>query len=226
MRIAPESALELWECVVHRPPAQRDMALLGAMPRSLTERNALALQRYAALVGASAELLGRCPECDLTVEFAIDVQACRHGLMHERGEDTWQQVEADGASWRFRLPVPSDLYALESIDDDLAFARALLGRCVEGGTPASLPACEAISRRIEELAPGAGLHFALTCPACGHGWNAPLDPVELLWRELRDVAEQLLAQIGVLASRWGWSESDILRLSPIRRAAYLQLAGA
>ena len=77
---------------------------------------------------------------------------------------------------------------------------------------------------MEVLAPGASLRFALQCPDCGKGWNAPLDPVDLLWRELRHRAEQLLGEVTLLARSWGWSERDILRLSPVRRAAYLQLA--
>ena len=56
--------------------------------------------------------------------------------------------------------------------------------------------------------------------------NAPLDPVELLWRELRLRAEGLLADVAMLARGFGWSEREILELGAIRRAAYLQLLAA
>ena len=224
MPLDPALTLDLWERSVGRPGAQRDEALLGSAPRSLTERNALALHRYAAMFGHCVELIGRCPHCAAAVEFSIDVDACALQLPHDPDACEWHELDAGGERLRFRLPCPADVHALQELDDDQAFAEQLLARCVEGGQLPPPPSCDAISRRMEALAPGASLRFALQCPDCGKGWNAPLDPVDLLWRELRHRAEQLLGEVTLLARSWGWSERDILRLSPVRRAAYLQLA--
>mgnify|MGYP001788484044 CR=1 FL=1 len=39
-------------------------------------------------------------------------------------------------------------------------------------------------------------------------------------------AERVLLDVDALARCYGWTESEVLRLSPTRRAAYLQLAAA
>lgn len=221
----PALALSLWERAISRRGVARDEALLDAAPTSLSERNRLALQRYAAMFGSRVELLGNCPHCGESVEFDIDVDQCARQLPEDAdGRGQWHECVEEGATVRFRLPTTVDLHVLGDIADADVFAEALLARCTEPGLPISLAAREAICRRIEALAPAASVSFALSCPACSGQWNAPLDAMELLWRGLRGHAEQLLADIGLLARAWGWSERDILAMSPVRRAAYLQLA--
>ena len=79
---------------------------------------------------------------------------------------------------------------------------------------------------MQALDPGAELSFALACPHCATPWTAALDLGELLWRKLRDAAERLLLDVDALARAYGWSEPEVLALSPLRRAAYLQMASA
>lgn len=221
--------LELWEGAVGRRGAARDHALLGVAPASLPERNLLAMRRYAELFGAPVELLGRCACCATTVEFTIDAADCAMALAREApagdGAREWHVLPGTPGTTRFRLPLPADLHALDAVEDADAFADALLDRCVAGERP-----CEAlrgaIVSRMQEMLPGATIDFALRCPECGHGWRAPLDAVDLLWRVLRVRAERLLAEVALIARRFGWSERDILTLDPARRAAYLQLAAA
>jgi hypothetical protein len=224
--------LALWEAGVGTRGAPRERSLLGQAPRSLAERNRLALQRYADLFGADAELIGRCAHCGTAVEFAIDARHCAATLpspgAHAGDGETdphWHALDARDDSPRFRLPTPDDLHALDGVDDTEAFAEALLARCVQGELPATAEAREAIGARMQALMPGATLDFSLQCPDCRHAWDAPLDPVDLLWRVLRAQAERLLADVALIAQRFGWCERDILALGPVRRAAYLQLAG-
>jgi hypothetical protein len=54
-------------------------------------------------------------------------------------------------------------------------------------------------------------------------WQAPLDVGEALWQKVRTAAEHLLLDIDTLARAYGWTEREVLRLSPLRRAAYLQM---
>lgn len=90
--------------------------------------------------------------------------------------------------------------------------------------PADLRA--AALARLEALDPAASVSFALACPACGQAWDAPLDPGAALWRKVQAAAERLLQEIDLLARAYGWREADVLALSPLRRAAYLQLVQA
>jgi hypothetical protein len=74
--------------------------------------------------------------------------------------------------------------------------------------------------------PMADIHLALNCPSCEHKWMAPFDIVAFLWREISAAARRLLREVHTLASAYGWTESEILALSPVRRRAYLEMIGA
>ena len=62
-----------------------------------------------------------------------------------------------------------------------------------------------------------------TCPACTFTWSEPFDIVTFFWAEIDAWARRLLADVHVLASSYGWSERDILALSPVRRQYYLEM---
>ena len=65
--------------------------------------------------------------------------------------------------------------------------------------------------------PMADIHLALNCPSCEHKWEAPFDIVAFLWREISAAARRLLREVHTLASAYGWTETEILALSPARR---------
>jgi hypothetical protein len=44
-----------------------------------------------------------------------------------------------------------------------------------------------------------------------------------VWRELDEWAERTLHEIHVIASNYGWSESEILELSARRRQTYVEM---
>ena len=50
--------------------------------------------------------------------------------------------------------------------------------------------------------------------------------MHVLWQKVRAGAERVLLDIDMLARSYGWTEREVLRLSPLRRAAYLQMATA
>ena len=121
---------------------------------------------------------------------------------------------------------------------DAAFANSVLAACVLSWKDNSdalssdrAPAADtwpedlraAALAHIEALDPAASVSFDLHCPACDAAWVAPLDPGAVLWRKVQAAAERLLQEIDLLARAYGWREPDILALSPLRRAAYLQL---
>ena len=241
----PLGVLSLWERASTQPPHRRDAALLhaaGLAPaRSLGERNARLLELHAHWFGREIELLSHCPACGTAAQFTADSEALvarqapaldAHGPHHLLALD--HEVS-------FRLPDGDDVAAAAAeatnIDavDDAVFARRLLARCVTScasrGKPVSLcdlpqTVLEAISQRIEALDPGADISFALACPQCAAPWSASLHPGELLWPKLRAVAERLLLEVDALARAYGWTEPDVLALTPLRRAAYLQMATA
>ena len=86
-------------------------------------------------------------------------------------------------------------------------------------------AIDELGQHLERLDPGALVTFQLVCPACRHEWSAILDVGEALWLELQRSAERTLADVDSLARVYGWTEAEVMQLSPTRRAAYLQLVG-
>ena len=83
----------------------------------------------------------------------------------------------------------------------------------------------AISRTVASTDPLAEIELKLNCPECTAPWSAPFDIVSFLWNELDDWASGILNQVHMLASNYGWSESEIVALSPQRRQHYQDLIG-
>jgi hypothetical protein len=81
---------------------------------------------------------------------------------------------------------------------------------------------------VDEMAradPLADIQFMLACPFCGRKWQAVFDIVSVLWSEIDTWAHRTLRDVHTLALSYGWSESDILALSPSRRQIYLDMVG-
>ena len=85
---------------------------------------------------------------------------------------------------------------------------------------------EAAGRLLGEADPQADLRFAMTCIVCGHAWQAPFGAGAYLWAEIASWAERMLREVHALASAYGWTERDILALSPLRRERYLRMLEA
>ena len=107
--------------------------------------------------------------------------------------------------------------------------RALLSICLKGEIDISDlddAGVEALGEALEALDPGALVRFELACPVCAEPWQAAIDIGEAFFLELRHAAERSLLEVDQLARAYGWTEAEVLALSPIRRAAYLQLVEA
>ena len=85
--------------------------------------------------------------------------------------------------------------------------------------PAS--AIDELSSKLATSESCADVSFALQCVACGHDWQLGFDIVAFLWREISSLAQRYLYEVHALAWAYGWSESDILAMTPARRRFYL-----
>jgi hypothetical protein len=118
-----------------------------------------------------------------------------------------------------RLPTAADLLACRSAAD-------LFARCVSEPIEPNAAWIEVASARVAEADPLIETLLDLVCPACAQRWQAVLDIVAYLTREMAHQARHLLADVHRLASAYGWGEQEILALSPVRRRAYVEMAGA
>ena len=126
---------------------------------------------------------------------------------------------------RFRLPCSRDLAAISGEQDINAATAKLLERCcldrpkkMDEGFSSIVTEVEAV---MEKLDPAAELNLSLSCENCGHSGLANLNIGALLWDEIDVRARALLSEVHSLARAYGWTEPEILALSPQRRAAYL-----
>ncbi len=110
--------------------------------------------------------------------------------------------------------------------------KALLHSCIievrRNGVQASaelVPESVAIelSAHMAEIDPQGDIQLSLVCPKCDRRWDAVLDIASYLWSEINAWALRTLREIDVLATAYGWTETEILRLSPWRRQAYLEI---
>jgi len=236
-----EALLTLWECALGQPAGARDDALLqvsleGAEPaRTLGERNARLVELHARLFGREIELLSHCPACGTVAQFSGDCEALAAQMWPRLDNAPPHRLEAQGHVIEFRLPESADIAIASGEEGDEDFTQRLLDRCVlactrEGNNVSvrQLPAhvLDALSQHMETLDPGASVWFALDCPQCATHWQAPLDIGEMVWQKVRAAAERVLLDIDVLARAYGWTEREVLRLNPLRRAAYLQMVTA
>jgi hypothetical protein len=114
---------------------------------------------------------------------------------------------------------------------DVERARLLLARrAIDGGhggvhdhpPPADI-SVEIIARQLHEIDPLAVILLDVQCPACDTAWECELDVAGFLWTEIETEALRILRDVHALAIAYGWREADILTMSALRRAAYLEL---
>ncbi len=222
--------LDLWERGVGLDRWRREDALLasdGPPPARLGARNAALLAVRNTHFHGAWPIGSTCPRCSTELEFVVDSAALLADLSEERGDDA-VMIEWRGTDLVAHAPTVDALRAAATKTTPQAAARALLGRCLDDLDPDSCDdeALEELGARLEALDPNAIVQFDLTCPDCSHAWLAPIDIGETIWAEVRSLAEHTLLDVDALARAYGWNEAEVLALSPLRRAAYLQLAEA
>lgn len=235
--------LDTWEAGLAASDADRAL-LLHALARPSLDTSRLLntpvgcrdtdmLTLRALLFGELAQVRLRCADCAEELEFALEIRQ----LLTRDGpaEDADEPIEVALGEWavRFRLPTPADLLAVGQAAP--AEARSLLmERCVvtvtrdaQPASAANLPAevQEKLAEAVAQADPDADLRLDAPCPACGHHTSAVVDAASFLWAELDAWARGILAEVHLLASRYGWTEPEVLALSPRRRRHYLELAG-
>lgn len=233
----PAALLAAWERGAGQDPLGRALALLAAASGCTVEeaaaldvgsRDVLLAGLLVASAGASARATVDCTRCRERLDVPVDVAAVARLPVHEPGA----VFETPGAAdvIRFRLPTSNDLAVLAGCAPAAA-GRLLLARCLLGAhSPWSEPdaavVAEAVEEAMERVAPAGAVEVTVRCGHCGASTAAALDVASLLWAEVDARAQVLVRDVHALARAYGWTEDQVLALSPRRRAAYLELAGA
>jgi hypothetical protein len=238
--LSASDLLNAWERGLAQAPAQRALSLLAAAhPRmsvedlaelSVGQRDARLLTLREWTFGSQLASLADCPSCGERLEMSFNVSDVRAASETELTAPL--SLDVAGYEVRFRLPNSLDLIAIATDNDVTAARQRLLGRCLLAAHQArtavtieQLPAevTAAIAERMGQADPQTDVQLALTCPACGHQWQATFDIMSFFWSEIHAWADRILREVHTLASFYGWSEADILALSPRRRQRYLEM---
>ncbi|MGW8887823.1 T4 family baseplate hub assembly chaperone [Streptomyces sp. NPDC055749] len=241
--VGPAELLAAWETGLALGAAEKSLLLhraarpgagtdeLLSVPVGEREADLFALRR--SLFGERMQVRVECGACGEAMEFDLDAGALG---ARPAARDRPLRVAEDDWVVEFRLPTVAGLAAAGAAGSPAEARRLLVTDCtvraLRGGEPvaaehlaALLP--ERVERLIAEKAaeadPTAEVTLNVACPECGEATPAELDITFYLWTELDNWARDLLLDVHLLATAYGWSEPEILALSPIRRRYYLEL---
>jgi hypothetical protein len=242
--LSPTDILDLWDLDDARNAEQRAARVLLAAYRdrgdvdierlTVGERDMRLAALRALTLGAPLDAYGECPKCREQIEFTIP-ESLVPGSLAEYASPAPAPLLAFGFSIDCRLPTGGDLVAVAACPDPDAARWLLISRCVveaqqEGKrvAPADLPeeVIERIAAHLEDVDPRGEILIGLICPACGQSWHLLFDIVSFFWAELVVRAKRLFEDVHTLAGAYGWSERDILSMSPRRRRRYLDRVSA
>jgi hypothetical protein len=230
--LSSADCLELWERGFGLHPLDRGLlALAAALPETpyasladwpLGRRNTSLIALHCASFGPNLQGQITCPLCAENLEFRMDGEALR-----KEEPERAECVVVNGRS--FRLPTTRDLAsAMGENDSRLAAIRVAESCRLKGEERIDWQDedPEEIGERMAMADPMAEIRLAFDCARCGHQWEESLDPVAFLWMEIEGRAKRLLMEVHALATAYGWTESEILSLSELRRRLYLEMVHA
>ncbi len=236
-QVGDSRLMQVWEQTVNMPSAQRALFLysslvqgsLDARDVSVGERDRQLLLVRKDLFGDPVEAITECPCCSAKVEMRFCVTDL---TTHSPSNSQPTPLIANGYEIVWRLPSSRDVaeLACETVPERLR--QRLLERCLieVRHENRNIPSSECPHELIDEVTqamaqcdPFGDLSLDMNCPECNTAWNALFDIGAFLWREIDVWARRLMVDVHRLAIAYGWSERDILSMSPVRRAHYLEL---
>lgn len=234
--------LQIWENHRERPVLHRMLHLLSAacgIPEvntiaqwSIGERDARLLQLREWMFGSKLVNLARCPECSEMVEWEMSTDMLKLQPFGQKEPAATYLLQCGAYHLQYRLVNSLDVLSLIGQGDVSFRPEQLLLDCVleakmgdQTVSTAELPAevLAALDRQVEQEDPQAHISMAMTCPACGHNWSTIFDIMGYLWAEIDAWAKRLFQEVYILARAFGWSERDIIEMSPRRRSLYLSM---
>lgn len=237
MRVFSDAlCLALWEQGAQRHPVDRALLLAAVASdadngtgaawadRPIGLRDAQLMRLRCAWFGPHFDGLVDCPACGHALAFTLDLRRFAQALTFAGAPCV---VSAAGA--RFRLATSRDLAAIADAADVDTAERTLLARLqIDGRQEAAWNEAQRaeIDAALDAADPGAQIELDLACAECGTQWRALLDIAASLWDELQAHAQRVVGEVHQFASAYGWSEHDILAMSPARRQLYLNAGDA
>lgn len=236
-RLSDPELLHAWESGRNASPTGRAIAVLGIAVgdrdkvRTYTpgqcDAHLLALRRLT--FGHTLDCVASCPACQEALEFTLDTADLSAIGGNAPANIESVDLMADDYQTTIRPPTLGDLEVAGAMDETTLLRACVISAEHDGAAIAAedLPpsVVSAIDERLAIMDPGAVIELSLDCPTCRHAWDQLFDIAAYLWMEIQAQAERLMREVHVLARAYGWSEPEVLALSPARRQGYLDLVG-
>jgi hypothetical protein len=223
--LSESDLLTVWETGLGQSRVRRALGLAvagGADPSSAADlsvgqREAIVLALRQSCFGDRLPCAVTCPACVEQLELELTVDDVRADTA--TGDTT---IVAGERELRVRPVTSRDLLEVDATRP--AAREILLSRCVDPADALSDQELDAAAAALSSVDPQADVSIPLDCAACGHTWSAPFDVADYLWIEIEAYARRLLLDVHTLACAYGWTEADVLAVSPARRLFYLEAA--
>jgi len=220
-------ALELAEQGAGLMPLDRAIVLVASMdglsPKRaadlpVDQRDRRLIDACIAAFGSRISFFARCPDCGEGHEADFDLK-----MLPPANARREVQSHIDGQIVRLRAPTSRAIARAAAVGDPNLLLRA----CVKDAPAKAEPEfAEKVESCLASAFPLLDVSFELSCGDCGTVFARRFDIAEWLWRELEEVAWRAIDAVDRLARAYGWSENEILALSPERRAMYLSKVAA
>lgn len=188
----------------------RTAALLRLVAGS-EQRQVLTLNHRCRSAGCGVAFEFELPLLSLADLGVADSGAEQVRLGDERAVAVRRATGEDLRRWRAERPASTE-EALRLMFDALV----LEGDVVSADEPL-------LSAAIADADPLVDFSVACSCPACGVHETVEVDLESLALSRLMKRQSLLLREVHQFASRYGWTESQVLAVPPARRAQYLSL---
>ena len=238
-QLSSSDLLAAWDQGAAQTFVQRGLTLLAAAypersPEDLArlsigKRDSMLLALREKTFGSRFTCLDICPQCGERLEFTLDAKDI---LAPSQEQVETHSISLAGFDVQFRLPNSLDLIALADQTDLIEIRKALIEKCIievihdkkdipVEGLPAEV--ANEVEEEMAKVDPQADVKIAFSCPACDHAWHSAFDIISFFWNEICTWSYRTLSDVHILASAYGWSEAEILSMSPRRRQAYLDM---
>ncbi len=200
-----------------------------------------------ALAGGSSDLAVplKCSNdmCGQSMEVTISLDEIN--ALQEPFDDVDSIVVPCGErEYQVRKPIVHDLlfWSRHSYDSEEEAGRSMVENLLRDASPVGTPSFGnenhefdkhdhghaltgdhiiSITKALEDNDPLVNFKLPVVCPHCGKAEQYPIDLESLSLHRIDKIRNELLLSIHTLASRYHWSESDILSLPSWRRSRYL-----
>lgn len=210
----PTAITELLACCTLPEP---DRDVLWDLPVGKRIECLLILAALHGLEAFDAEV--RCPRCDDSFEVTLTT-----GELLDPGRAihrTVVEVRTEGGVSRFRVPTGRDQLAWlgQVFPDEKGAIQAVMARLVVAGD-GHVPVAY-LEAAFDEADPLLRAPVASACPNCGCEVEGETDLAGTTLARLSGAQDSMIEEIDLLASRYHWSEAEILSMPGWRRARYV-----